>query len=158
YLHRDQINNKLKARRHARIAAITSGGAIPELGEYKVIVEGERKQVGTVDEDFAIESVVGNIFLLGNTSWRIVDVTRDEVVVADAHGAAPNIPFWFGEAPGRTMELSQELSQLRRELASNLVEEAWEPDEEGVAGPGKLVAPQNRDLMAWLMQHCGADA
>ncbi|WP_254506915.1 DEAD/DEAH box helicase [Anatilimnocola floriformis] len=158
YLHRDQINGKLKARRHARIAAITCGGAIPELGEYKVIVEGERKQVGTVDEDFAIDSTVGNIFLLGNTSWRIVDITRDEVIVADAHGAPPNIPFWFGEAPGRTVELSQELSHLRRELASNLVEEAWEPDEEGVAGPGKLVAPQNRDLMTWLMDQCGACA
>lgn len=158
YLHRDQINNKLKARRHARIAAITSGGAIPELGEYKVIVEGERKQVGTVDEDFAIDSTVGNIFLLGNTSWRIVDITRDEVIVADAHGAPPNIPFWFGEAPGRTVELSQELSQLRRELASNLVEEAWEPDENGVAGPGLLVTKQNRDLMACLMDQCGADA
>jgi ATP-dependent Lhr-like helicase len=158
YLHRDQINGKLKARRHARIAAITSGGAIPELGEYKVIVDGERKIVGTVDEDFAIDSMVGNIFLLGNTSWRIVDITRDEVVVVDAHGAPPNIPFWFGEAPGRTIELSQELSRIRQELADNLVEEAWEPDENGVAGPGQLVTKQNRDLMAWLMEHCGVDA
>ena len=151
YLHRDQINGKLKARRHARIAAITCGGAIPELGEYKVVIEGEGKTVGTVDEDFAIDSVVGNIFLLGNTSWRITDITRDQVVVVDAHGAPPNIPFWFGEAPGRTVELSQELSQLRKELATNLVEEAWEPNEEGVAGPGLLVAPQNKDLMQWLM-------
>ncbi|QDU31086.1 ATP-dependent DNA helicase RecQ [Anatilimnocola aggregata] len=156
YLHRDQINNRLKARRHARIAAITCGGAIPELGEYKVIIEGEGKQVGTVDEDFAIDSTVGNIFLLGNTSWRITQITRDEVIVADAGGAPPNIPFWFGEAPGRTMELSQELSNLRRELATNLVEEAWEPDAEGIAGPGLLVTPQNKDLMAWLMENCGA--
>jgi ATP-dependent Lhr-like helicase len=156
YLHRDQINNRLKARRHARIAAITCGGAIPELGEYKVIIEGEGKQVGTVDEDFAIDSTVGNIFLLGNTSWRITQITRDEVIVADAGGAPPNIPFWFGEAPGRTIELSQELSMLRTELASNLVVEAWEPDENGVAGPGLLTSPQNKDLMAWLMEHCGS--
>ncbi len=157
YLHRDQINGQLKARRHARIAAITSGGAIPEAAEYRVMVDGERKHIGSVDEDFAIDSNVGNIFLLGNTSWRIVAITRDEVIVVDAHGAPPNIPFWFGEAPGRTIELSQELSKLRQELASNLVEEAWEPDAEGIAGPGLLVAPQNRDLMTWLMDHCGAD-
>ncbi|MEX2173141.1 MAG: helicase-related protein, partial [Pirellulaceae bacterium] len=121
YLHRDQINGRLRARRSARLAAITSGGAIPERGEYRVLIEGEGTLVGTVDEDFAIDSMVGNIFLLGNTSWRIRQITSSEVIVSDAHGAPPNIPFWFGEAPGRTIELSQELSSLRRDLAQRLI-------------------------------------
>ncbi len=120
YLHRDQINGRLRARRQARLAAITSGGAIPERGEFRVVVEGEGTFVGTVDEDFAVESLAGDIFLLGNTSWRIRQVTAGEVIVADAHGAPPTIPFWLGEAPGRTIELSQELSELRRELGERV--------------------------------------
>jgi len=120
YLHRDQINGRLRARRQARLAAITSGGAIPERGEFRVVVEGEKTFVGTVDEDFAVESMAGDIFLLGNTSWRIRQVTSGEVIVADAHGAPPTIPFWLGEAPGRTIELSHELSELRREIAERV--------------------------------------
>ena len=116
YLHRDQINGRLRARRPARLAAITSGGAIPERAEFRVVIEGEGTFVGTVDEDFAVESLAGDIFLLGNSSWRIRQVTAGEVVVSDAHGAPPTIPFWLGEAPGRTIELSHELSELRREI------------------------------------------
>src|SRR6185503_18815413 len=116
YLHRDQIHHKLRARSNARLAAISSGGAIPESGDYRVVTEGERTFVGTVNEDFAIESLAGDVFLLGNTSWRIVNVRAGEVCVADAHGATPTIPFWLGEAPGRTIELSQQLSSLREEL------------------------------------------
>lgn len=120
YLHRDKTQNRVRARRGARLAAITSGGAIPELADYKVVAEPERVMVGSVDEDFAIESLAGDVFLLGNTSWRIRQVRSGEVVVVDAHGAAPTIPFWRGEAPSRTFELSQEVSNLREEIDRRL--------------------------------------
>ena len=120
YLHRDQINGRLRARRGARLAAITSGGAIPEAAVYRVITEPDGTFVGTVDEDFAVESLAGDVFLLGNTSWQIRAVRGAEVIVTDAHGAPPTIPFWLGEAPGRTVELSHELSELRRELAERV--------------------------------------
>ena len=120
YLHRDQINGKLKAKRHARMAAIMSGGAIPEQAEYRVVTETEKTVVGTVDEDFAIESLRGDVFLLGNTSWIIRQVTGGEVIVIDAGGAPPTIPFWLGEAPGRTVELSGELSRLRSDIAEKI--------------------------------------
>jgi len=117
YLHRDRIHGKLKARRGARIAALTSGGAIPETADYRVVTEGEGTFLGTVNEDFAIESMAGDIFLLGNTSWRVHNVRGGVVTVADAHGAPATIPFWLGEAPGRTIELSQEVAALREEIA-----------------------------------------
>ena len=122
YLHRDQINGRLKARRGARLAAITSGGAIPETAQFRVVTENEGTFVGSVDEDFAVESLAGDVFLLGTASWMIRSVRGDQVTVVDAHGAPPTIPFWLGEAPGRTIELSQELSDLRRELAVRLRE------------------------------------
>src|SRR5438105_14276841 len=117
FLHRDQINNPVRGRRGARLAAITSGGAIPENAAYFVIAEPEETIVGTLDEDFAVESLAGDVFLLGTTSWRIRRVESGRVRVEDAHGAAPSIPFWRGEAPGRTLELSRELSLLREEIA-----------------------------------------
>ena len=120
YLHRDRINGRLRARRGARLAAITSGGAIPETALYRVIAEPDETFVGTVDEDFAIESLAGDVFLLGNTSWRILYVRGGEVRVRDAEGAPPSIPFWLGERPGRTPELSAELSALRSELAATV--------------------------------------
>ncbi|PWU00288.1 MAG: DEAD/DEAH box helicase [Terriglobia bacterium] len=119
YLHRDAVNNRLKARRGARLTAITSGGAIPETAQYLVIAEPEGTTVGTLDEDFAVESLAGDVFLLGTTSWRIRRVESGRVRVENAHGAAPSIPFWRGEAPGRTRELSSEVSRLRVELAAN---------------------------------------
>ena len=117
YLHRDQVNGVIRARRGARLAAITSGGAIPETGNYQVIVEPEGLTVGTVGEDFAVESLAGDVFLLGTTSWRIKRVEPGRVRVEDAHGAAPTIPFWLGEAPARTAELSQEVSATAADLA-----------------------------------------
>jgi ATP-dependent Lhr-like helicase len=120
YLHRDAIHNHLRARRGARIAALTSGGAIPEMALYRVVADPENTFVGTVDEDFAIESMSGDVFLLGNTSWRVLHVRGGEVRVMDAEGAPPSIPFWLGERPGRTPELSAELSSLRRDLADSL--------------------------------------
>ena len=118
YLHRDGVNRVLKARRNARLAAITSGGAIPDNADYDVIAEPEGTFVGTVHEDFAIESVAGDIFLLGNTPWKVRRVESGRVRVEDAQGSSPTLPFWLGEAPGRTGELSDEVSALREELAS----------------------------------------
>ena len=118
YLHRDGVNRVLKARRNARLAAITSGGAIPDNADYDVIAEPEGTFVGTVHEDFAIESVAGDIFLLGNTPWKVRRVESGRVRVEDAQGSSPTLPFWLGEAPGRTRELSDEVSALREELAS----------------------------------------
>ncbi|HEX4230255.1 MAG TPA: DEAD/DEAH box helicase [Bryobacteraceae bacterium] len=112
-LHRDQVNGRVKGRRGARLAAITSGGAIPENANYTVIAEPDGKTVGTLDEDFAVESLAGDVFLLGTHSWRIKRVESGRVRVTDAHGAAPSIPFWLGEAPGRSRELSAEVAQLR---------------------------------------------
>ncbi|MFZ1136530.1 MAG: DEAD/DEAH box helicase, partial [Candidatus Korobacteraceae bacterium] len=122
YLHRDMVNRKLKARRGARLAAITSGGAIPETALYSVVVQPEEIAIGTVDEDFAVESNAGDIILLGNTSWRVtrVESKSGRVVVEDAHGAPPTIPFWLGEAPARTAELSQYVARLRETLSDLL--------------------------------------
>lgn len=117
YLHRDQVNHKIRARRGARLAAITSGGAIPETAQYQVIAEPEGTVIGSLDEDFAVESMAGDIFLLGTTSWKIRRIEPGRVRVEDAHGAAPSIPFWLGEAPGRTRELSAAVAQLREDIA-----------------------------------------
>ena len=113
-LHRDRVNGRVRGRRGARLAAITSGGAIPETAAYTVVVEPEGKNIGTLDEDFAIESLTGDVFLLGTHSWRIRHVMQGKVYVEDAHGAAPSIPFWLGEAPGRSIELSVAVSRVRR--------------------------------------------
>ncbi|HLX41914.1 MAG TPA: DEAD/DEAH box helicase [Bryobacteraceae bacterium] len=118
FLHRDQVNHRVRGRRGARLAAITSGGAIPDTAQYQVIAEPEGTVVGTLDEDFAIESLAGDIFLLGTTSWRIRRVEPGRVRVEDARGAAPTVPFWNGEAPGRTRELSTEVSRLRVDIAA----------------------------------------
>jgi ATP-dependent Lhr-like helicase len=120
YLHRDRVNSVLRPRRGARLAALTSGGAIAEVGDYRVILDPDDTPVGTVNEDFAIESMVGDVFLLGTHSWRIRRVTQGEVRVIDAEGAQPTIPFWVGEAPSRTEELSDEVSTLRRAVSDVL--------------------------------------
>jgi len=117
WLHRDAVNHRLRARRGARLAAITSGGAIPDTSQYQVVAEPEGTTVGMVDEDFAMESSVGDVFLLGTTSWRIRRVESGKLRVENARGAAPNVPFWRGEAPGRTFELSREVARLREEVA-----------------------------------------
>ncbi len=112
-LHRDGVGRVLKGRRGAGIAALTSGGAIPENADYDVIADPEGTFVGTVNEDFAIESMAGDVFLLGNTPWKIRRIESGKVRVEDAQGQAPTIPFWLGEAPGRTWELSEEISGLK---------------------------------------------
>jgi ATP-dependent Lhr-like helicase len=117
YLHRDQVNRRLRGRRGARLAAITSGGAIPDTANYAVVAEPDGKIVGTVDEDFAVESLSGDVFLLGTGSWRIKRVEPGRVRVEDARGAPPSVPFWNGEAPGRTLELSEAVGNVREEIA-----------------------------------------
>ena len=122
YLHRDRVNNKLRARRGARLAAITSGGAIPDNSLYTVVAEPDQVVVGTVDEDFAVESNRGDIMLLGNTSWMIhrIETNNGRMLVQDAHGAPPSVPFWRGEAPARTQELSLHVGELRQNVSEML--------------------------------------
>ena len=120
YLHHDSVNRELRARRGARLAALTSGGAIPDNADYDVILEPDNTFLGTVNEDFAIESMRGDVFLLGNSPWRIRRVESGKVRVEDAGGSSPTLPFWLGEAPGRTTELSDEVSELREELYERL--------------------------------------
>jgi ATP-dependent Lhr-like helicase len=112
-IHRDGVHKMLRSRKGGRLTAITSGGAIPDNADYKVMLEPEAQLVGTVNEDFAVESLQGDVFQLGNTSYRILRVERGTVRVEDAHGQPPSIPFWLGEAPGRSDELSLAVSRLR---------------------------------------------
>src|SRR5438270_734570 len=120
YVHYDGVNRRLKARRGARLAALTSGGAIPDIGDYRVVLEPSETFVGTLNEDFAIESMPGDIFQLGNTSYLIQKIESGQVRVVDAQGQPPSIPFWLGEAPGRTPELSVQVSRLRQDIAGRL--------------------------------------
>jgi ATP-dependent helicase Lhr and Lhr-like helicase len=120
YVHRDAVNHLLRERKGARMTALTSGGTIPETGDYTVVLEPQADKIGTVNEDFAVESLAGDVFQLGNTSYRILKIEPGRVRVEDAQGAAPNIPFWLGEAPGRSDELSSGVSRLREEVAQAL--------------------------------------
>ena len=113
YLHRDAVNSKLRGRRGAKLVAVTNGGAIPDQFDYEVVLSPAGLRIGSLNEDFAFESIPGDIFQLGNTSYRILKVETGRVLVEDAKGQPPNIPFWFGEAPARTAELSLAVSRLR---------------------------------------------
>jgi ATP-dependent Lhr-like helicase len=123
-VHRDEVNGTVRGRRGSRLLALTSGGAIPEIADYRVILEPDDTLIGTLNEDFAIESNAGDIFQLGNASWLILQVTTGDVRVADAKGAPPSIPFWLGEAPARSDELSRAVSDLRAEIDRRLEDEA----------------------------------
>ena len=136
FLHYDRVNGKLRARRGARLAAITSGGAIPDTANFNVIVEPEGHVIGSLDEDFAVESMAGDIFLLGTNSWKIRRVEAGVVRVEDAHGAPPSIPFWNGEGRGRTIELSREVCAVRVAIDER-------PDEAAIA---------------WLQEECALDS
>jgi len=144
FLHRDQVNGRIRGRRGARLAAITSGGAIPENANYMVLAEPEGRNVGTLDEDFAVESLAGDVFLLGTQSWRIKRVGSGRVYVEDAHGAPPSIPFWLGEAPGRSAELSASVSEVRERIAGI----QQNPDREG---------RDSAAAMDFLLHECGVD-
>src|SRR5438067_2011991 len=115
-IHHDAVNHRIRGRRGARLTALTSGGAIPDNTDYRVILEPSETFVGTVNEDFAVESLAGDIFQLGNASWRILRVNSGVVRVEDAKGQPPGIPFWLGEAPARTSELSHAGSDVRMEF------------------------------------------
>jgi ATP-dependent Lhr-like helicase len=138
-LHRDAVHRKLKARRGARLAALTSGGAIPDNANYDVILDPEGTLIGTIEEDFAIESMAGDVILLGNSSWRIRRVESGRVRVENASGQAPTIPFWLGEGPARTKELSTAVADLREEVCRRL--------DEG----------ETEALILWLMEACALD-
>src|SRR5687768_9421203 len=112
-IHHDSLNHKLRARKGSRLSAIVNGGAIPEVFDYRVLLEPEGHFLGTLNEDFAIESLPGDVFQLGNTSWRILRIGNGAVRVADAKGQPPSMPFWLGEAPARSEEMSAAVSQLR---------------------------------------------
>jgi ATP-dependent helicase Lhr and Lhr-like helicase len=122
-IHHDAVNHRLRGRRGARLTALTSGGAIPDNADYRVVLEPSETFVGTVNEDFAVESLAGDIFQLGNASWRILRVNSGVVRVEDAKGQPPGIPFWLGEAPARTSELSQAVSSFRNEIEQLLGED-----------------------------------
>ncbi|MDQ1506892.1 MAG: ATP-dependent helicase Lhr and Lhr-like helicase, partial [Actinomycetota bacterium] len=126
YLHLDGVNGEVRARPGARMAALTSGGAIPEIGDFRVVLEPDELFVGTVNEDWATESMAGDIFLLGTHAWQIRQVASGVVRVADAEGKPPSIPFWMGEAPARTPELSSEVSALRSTIDAFVT--AGDPD------------------------------
>jgi ATP-dependent helicase Lhr and Lhr-like helicase len=140
YLHYDRVHDRLRARRGARLTAITSGGAIPDTADYDVVKLPDEAFVGKVNEDFAIESLSGDIFLLGNSSWRIHRVSSGKVWVEDAHGLPPSIPFWLGEAPGRSLELSAAVADLRAQVTSRLSDPSaalrWLIEETKIAQPG----------------------
>jgi ATP-dependent Lhr-like helicase len=151
YIHHDRVNRKLRGRRGGRLAAITSGGAIPETALFTVVAEPEGTVVGTVDEDFATESMAGEVMLLGNSSWRIrrIEQRSGRLLVENAHGAPPGIPFWLGEAPARTQELSAQVANLRQEISDRLP---------GVSPVG--VSQSQAEVagtVAWLKTECGLD-
>ena len=145
HLHYDGVNRRIRARKGARLAAVTSGGAIPENADYNVILQPQGAMVGTVNEDFAIESMPGDIFQLGISAWRILRVTQGKVLVEDAHGQPPTIPFWLGEAPARTAELSDEVSALRAEIDERL----------GAQQPPDL--ERVKDTAVWLAAEAGIE-
>ncbi len=151
YLHRDRVHGRLRGRRGSRMMAITSGGAIPETAAFTVVASPEGAMVGTVDEDFAVESMAGDIFLLGNTSWRIrrVEGRSGRLLVEDAHGAPPTIPFWRGEAPARTSELSTQVAEVRQKISDML------PGISPVSGWRSTDEAQA--CVTWLQQECGLD-
>jgi ATP-dependent Lhr-like helicase len=143
YLHHDAVNQRIRGRRNARISAITSGGAIPDTADYAVVLEPTELVIGSVNEDFAIESLQGDIFQLGNTSWRVLRVEQGKVRVEDAHGQPPSIPFWLGEAPARTHELSVSVSRLREDVANRIEVIANYKNVDVVAEPQARETPES---------------
>ncbi len=151
YLHRDAVHRRLRARRGARTTAVMSGGTIPETGDYAVVLEPEAQTIGSVNEDFAVESLGGDVFQLGNASYRILRVEPGKVRVEDAQGQPPNIPFWIGEAPGRSDELSASVSRLRGAVGA-AVAQAGEREAavRRVAAEFALDAESARQLVEYL--------
>ena len=166
-IHHDAVNHMLRGRRGARITALTSGGTIPDTADYQVLLEPENQIIGTVNEDWAVESMAGDVFQLGNASYRIQRVERGVVRVEDAEGQPPTIPFWLGEAPGRSDELSAAVSRLREEIEARLDPHPNPPAPAGEgetnAGAGHLPPPRagqgwgggRKCAIAWLIDDVG---
>ena len=163
-IYHDAVNGRLRARKGAKLTAVTSGGTIPEAADYQVVLEPEGHMVGTVNEDFAVESLAGDVFQLGNSSYRILRIERSTVRVEDAKGQPPSIPFWLGEAPGRSRELSVAVSRLRREMESKLpaVGGSWRPlpceageGQGGGSGSDSLSAPGGAPILSWRATSSG---
>src|SRR5207302_327727 len=169
-IHYDAVNHMLRGRRGARITALTSGGTIPDTADYQVVLEPENQVVGTVNEDFAVESLAGDVFQLGNTAYRIRRVERGTIRVEDAEGQPPNVPFWLGEAPGRSDELSQSVSRLRGEIEARLeaVPDKPPPQPSPASGGGSQNPPplaregrvgassgRAEDALSWLRDDVG---
>ncbi|HEX5070412.1 MAG TPA: DEAD/DEAH box helicase, partial [Vicinamibacterales bacterium] len=150
HLHRDKVNGRLRGRRGARLTAITGGGAIPDTALYSVVEQPEGRVVGTVDEDFAVESMGGDVFLLGNASWRVLRVGQGRVLVENAQGSTPTVPFWRGEAPARTPEFSAVVAEVRGTI-DRLAPDA-KPDDAAHRQPPAAAA------VAWLQDECGLDS
>ena len=150
-IHHDAVNHLLRGRRGARITALTSGGTIPDTADYQVLLEPENQIIGTVNEDFAVESLAGDVFQLGNTAYRIQRVERGTVRVEDAQGMPPNIPFWLGEAPGRSDELSAAVSRLRGEVETQLEKDSGgESAIRWLIGDVGIGEPEARQLVEYL--------
>lgn len=150
YLHRDRILKRLRGKPIAKLTALTCGGAIPDTANYRVVLEPSGEVIGTVDEDFAIESLAGDIFQLGNTSWRVLRLEADSLRVEDAQGAPPTIPFWFGEAPGRSLVLAQAVSRLREEIYRRGQEEGTEATREALQHALKVNPEAIRQAVEYL--------
>ncbi|MFN8394277.1 MAG: DEAD/DEAH box helicase [Bacteroidia bacterium] len=151
YLHRDAVNGMVRARKGAQLAALTNGGAIPDNFNYDVILQPSGTFIGTVEEDFAIESMAGDVFQLGNGVWKIEKLEMGKLMVQDAHGLTPSIPFWFGEAPGRSDELSLAVSRLRVEIADCIDLEQIIPG----TSSEETLAEWGREALIWLAETVG---
>ena len=150
WIHHDDVNEQVRGRRGARMAALTSGGAIPELGDYRVLLDPDETFIGSVNEDWATESMPGDIFTLGTHSWRIRRIEPGVVRVVDAEGMPPTIPVWFGEAPGRTLELSEEVCIIRRAIEERL--RSGDPDaaRQWLMGAAQIDAEPAQQVVRYL--------
>lgn len=153
-VYHDAVNHRIRSRRGAGLLALTSGGAIPDTGDYRVLLQPSETFIGTVNEDFAVESMAGDIFQLGNASWRILGINSGTVRVEDAHGQPPGIPFWLGEAPGRTDEVSKAVSELRQDIERRLAGRRQCEEQRKLAGAGEADLG-NIDDVPWLIAETG---
>ncbi len=150
-IHHDAVNHVLRGRRGARLTALTSGGTIPDTADYQVVLEPENHAIGSVNEDFAVESLAGDVFQLGNSAYRIMRVERGIVRVEDARGQSPTIPFWLGEAPGRSDALSASVSRLREVIAARLrTDPAGATTQRWLTGEIGIAAPAAEQLIEYL--------
>jgi ATP-dependent Lhr-like helicase len=150
HLHHDAVHGRLRPRRGARLGALTAGGAIPETGDYRVVLDPEGVTVGSVHEDFAVEASIGDVFLLGTHSWRVRQVEVGTVRVSDAKDAAPTVPFWLGEAPARTAELSEEVGRLRETVDTWLEREDPDGARRAVASMSGVAEEVADQVVAYL--------